>query len=72
MPYIHVQVTREGVTSEQKAKIIAGATDLMVDVLGKDPRTTFVVIEEVDVENWGVGGLPVQSYREQQRKVAGT
>jgi len=71
MPYIHVQITREGVTSDQKAQIISGATDLMVDILGKDPRTTFVVIEEVDLENWGVGGVPVQTYR-QQNKAAGT
>ena len=70
MPYINVQITREGVTPDQKAAIIRGATDLMVDVLGKEPATTFVVIEEVELENWGVGGLPVERYRAQRRALA--
>ncbi|MHA7774207.1 tautomerase family protein [Roseibium sp. M-1] len=63
MPYVNIQVTREGVTPEQKAKLIKGTTDLLVDVLGKNPSTTFVVIEEVEMENWGIGGLPVEDYR---------
>ena len=49
------------------AAIIAGATELMVDVLGKDPETTHVVIEEVPLANWGVGGLQVERYREAKR-----
>ncbi|QDG79110.1 4-oxalocrotonate tautomerase family protein [Labrenzia sp. PHM005] len=65
MPYVHIQVTDEGVSKEQKADLIKGATDLLVDVLDKDPATTFVVIEEVKLEDWGVGGLPVQEYRAQ-------
>ncbi|WP_420411932.1 tautomerase family protein [Roseibium sp.] len=65
MPYVHIQVTDEGVSKEQKADLIKGATDLLVDVLNKDPATTFVVIEEVKMEDWGVGGLPVQEYRAQ-------
>lgn len=63
MPYIHVRVTEEGVTRQQKAAIIAGATQLMVDILGKQAATTHVVIEEVPLDNWGVGGLPVADYR---------
>jgi 4-oxalocrotonate tautomerase len=63
MPYVHIRVTREGVTPAQKAELIGGATDLLVRVLGKNPATTFVVIEEVETENWGVGGLPVAEYR---------
>ncbi|GAB4511162.1 MAG: 4-oxalocrotonate tautomerase family protein [Roseibium sp.] len=66
MPYVNIQVTREGVTPDQKARLIKGATDLLVDVLGKTPSTTFVVIEEVELENWGIGGLPVAEYRAQQ------
>ena len=64
MPYVNIKVTNEGVTPEQKAKLIKGATDLLVDVLGKNPATTFVVVDEVEMENWGVGGLPVEAYRE--------
>ncbi|WP_040811763.1 tautomerase family protein [Nocardia concava] len=67
MPYINVKVTREGVTPAQKSQIIARMTNVLVDILGKDPRTTFVVIDEVDLEDWGVGGLPVTEYRAQQQ-----
>ncbi|MEU0542892.1 4-oxalocrotonate tautomerase family protein [Nocardia sp. NPDC005978] len=63
MPYVNVKVTREGVTVQQKAEIIRRMTDVLVDVLDKDPRTTFVVIDEVALEDWGVGGLPVEEYR---------
>lgn len=56
MPYINIKVTREGLTKEQKNKLIKGTTQLMVDVLNKNPETTHVVIEEVDIDNWGVGG----------------
>lgn len=63
MPYILIQVTREGVTQEQKRKLIAGATDLVVNVLNKDPATTFVVVEEVDTDNWGVSGKTVTELR---------
>lgn len=59
MPYISIQVTDLGVTPEQKKSLIQGATQLMVDVLDKDPATTFVVISEVPVVNWGVGGKPI-------------
>lgn len=65
MPYVNVQVTREGVTAEQKAAVIAGVTEVLERVLGKDPRTTFVVIDEVDLENWGIAGVPVPQFRAQ-------
>ncbi len=63
MPYVNVKVTREGVTAEQKAAIINGMTQVLVDVLHKDPAVTFVVIDEVELESWGVGGLPTPQYR---------
>ena len=65
MPYVNIRVTREGVTAEQKAKLIEGATKLLVDVLGKNPQTTFVVIDEVDTDNWGVGGETITARRKQ-------
>jgi 4-oxalocrotonate tautomerase len=70
MPYVNIKITREGATPEQKAKLIKGVTDLLADVLHKDPATTFVVIDEVAVEDWGVGGLPVPEYRRRQRAAA--
>lgn len=63
MPYVNIKVTREDVTAEEKARLIAGVTALLTDVLGKNPATTHVVIDEVDLDNWGVGGLPVAEYR---------
>ena len=70
MPYVNIKITREGATAEQKAELIAGVTDLLVKVLNKSPATTFVVIDEVALEDWGVGGLPVDAYRAKVR--AGT
>jgi 4-oxalocrotonate tautomerase len=63
MPIVTIQITREGTTREQKAALIKGATDLLVNVLNKPPALTFVVIQEVEMEDWGVGGLPVAEYR---------
>ena len=63
MPYVNIKVTREGVTTDQKAELISGVTDLLVRVLDKSPATTFVVIDEVALEDWGIGGLPVEQYR---------
>ncbi|WP_457582628.1 tautomerase family protein [Ensifer canadensis] len=67
MPYVNIKITREGATSEQKAVLIKGVTDLLVTVLDKNPATTFVVIDEVAFEDWGVGGLPVEEYRKQRK-----
>ena len=58
MPLVNIKVAGE-VTEEQKAKLIAGATDLIVDVLGKSPAVTWVVIDEVRTENWGTGGISI-------------
>lgn len=59
MPLITIKVTggKEAPTVEQKQALLAGATRLVVEVLGKNPATTHVIIEEVDPDNWGVGGL---------------
>lgn len=67
MPYVNIKITREGgVTPEQKAELIKGTTDLLQRILNKSPATTFVVIDEVDLENWGIGGLPVEEFRKRQ------
>lgn len=70
MPYVNIKVTREGVTREQKARLIAGVTDLLVDVLDKDPATTFVVIDEVEIENWGIAGVQTDIYRARKKAEA--
>lgn len=63
MPYVNIRITREGTTQEQKAALIDGATRLLVDVLGKNPQTTVVVIDEVETDNWGIGGEVVTARR---------
>ncbi len=71
MPIVTIQVTREGskpgrdcVTAEEKEALIAGVSQLLLNVLNKPLATTFVVIEEVALENWGIAGLPVAEYRQ--------
>ncbi|WP_017755503.1 tautomerase family protein [Calidifontibacillus oryziterrae] len=59
MPYVNIKITKEGATPEQKRQLIEGATNLLRDVLGKNPQTTVVVIDEVDTDNWGIGGETV-------------
>lgn len=59
MPYVNIKITKEGVTMEQKAQLIEGVTDLLVNILGKNPATTMVVIDEIDTDNWGIAGESV-------------
>ncbi len=66
MPYVNIKITEEGATKEQKKELIAGVTDLLVRVLGKNPATTVVVIEEVPLENWGIGGESVEVLRKKR------
>lgn len=75
MPMVTIQVVREGtepgaghVTREQKATLYQGVTDLLQRVLGKAPEATFVVFEEVEMDNWARGGLPLAEFRQQQSK----
>ena len=67
MPYVNIKVTggREAPSAEQKAELIAGITDLLARVLNKNPETTVVVIDEVDMDNWGIGGKSVTERRKQ-------
>jgi 4-oxalocrotonate tautomerase len=75
MPYVNIKVTREGTapgatstTPEQKAALIKGVSDLLFEVMGKPQDSTFVVIDEVDMASWGMGGVTVPEYR---RRLAG-
>lgn len=63
MPFVNIRITNEGATREQKQRLIQGVTDLLADVLGKNPKTTFVIIDEVDTDNWGIGGESVTELR---------
>ncbi|MRX08690.1 2-hydroxymuconate tautomerase family protein [Pseudoduganella sp. FT25W] len=68
MPYVNIRVTNEGVTAAQKQELIEGATDLLQRVLNKNPATTFVIIDEVETDNWGVNRQNITSVRKQERK----
>jgi 4-oxalocrotonate tautomerase len=57
MPYVNIKITREAATAEQKEELIRGATQLLADVLGKNPQTTFVIIKEVDTDNWALNPI---------------
>ena len=71
MPYVNIKITREGnVTPEQKQALIEGATNLLHDVLGKNKKTTVVVIDEVDTDNWGIGGISVTEIRKRNMEYA--
>jgi 4-oxalocrotonate tautomerase len=79
MPYVNIKVTREGTTPgqtrttpEQKAELIKGISELLLKVLNKPLADTFVVIDEVELESWGVGGVPVDEYRRQRAAKAGS
>jgi 4-oxalocrotonate tautomerase len=67
MPFVNIKITKEGATAEQKARVIWGVTDLLVEVLGKNPQTTMVLIEEVDTDNWGLGGESVTARRQREK-----
>jgi 4-oxalocrotonate tautomerase len=70
MPFVNIKLTGgdEAPTAEQKAELIKGATELLVRVLGKNPATTVVVIEEVGKDNWGIGGESVTALRKRAQK----
>ncbi len=64
MPYIKIELTREDVTREKKQQLIKGVTDLITQVLNKDPELTHVVIQEIDLDDWGYAGNQVSTLRE--------
>ncbi|GLR69262.1 4-oxalocrotonate tautomerase family protein [Agaribacter marinus] len=55
MPYVNIKVTNEGVTRQQKQRLVSGVNHLLKEVLNKDPKSTFVIIDEVELDNWGIG-----------------
>ena len=70
MPYVNIKITKEGgpdnmgATAEQNKQLIDGVTKLLQDVLNKDPATTFVIIDEVPLDNWGISGKSVRTIRD--------
>lgn len=67
MPYVNIKITKDGVTKEQKAALIKGATQLLTDVLGKHPKSTYVVIDEIELDSWGTGGESIEALLEKKK-----
>ena len=63
MPYVNIKITKDETPPEKKAELINGVTRLLADVLGKNPQTTLVIIEEIETDNWGIGGETVTARR---------
>lgn len=66
MPYVNIKITRDGVTKEQKEMLIKETTEMLARILNKNPQTTHVVIDEIDTDNWGIGGQSVTFHRQQE------
>lgn len=63
MPFVNIKVTPEGLTPQKKAILIAKVTELLAVELNKNPETTIVIIDEVETDNWGIGGQTVTARR---------
>jgi len=70
MPYVNIKITREGATSDQKARLIREVTRSLAGILGKNPQTTVVVIDEVETDNWGIDGETVTERKQREKKGA--
>lgn len=68
MPYVNIRITNEGATPAQKLALIEGVTDLLTSVLNKDPATTFVIIDEVETDSWGLNRENITSLREREAR----
>ncbi|MGE4319009.1 MAG: 4-oxalocrotonate tautomerase family protein [Deferribacterales bacterium] len=66
MPFVNIRITKEGATPEQKAELIKRSTQMLQEVLGKNPATTFVIIDEVETDNWGIAGESVTVLRKKK------
>lgn len=66
MPYVNIKITNEGATKEQKRQLVSGVTELLATILGKNPATTVIVIDEVETDNWGIGGELVTDRRKRE------
>ncbi len=67
MPYVNIKITKEGATTKQKAELIKGVTELLSKILGKNPATTVVTIDEIETDNWGIGGESVTILRKRNQ-----
>ena len=67
LPYVKVEIAKGIASVEQKKAVIKGMTDVLVKELGRNPEYIFVVIDEVDTDNWGRKGLSLTELWQQQQ-----
>ena len=65
MPYVNIQIT-QGATREQKVQLVKEVTASLVQILGKKPEHTHIVIQEIAEENWGFAGMLTDDWKKQQ------
>jgi len=65
MPYINIRIAK-GVTKEKKAELIKETNKVISRVLDKNPKSTYIVIDEVELDNWGVGEETLAEIRKNQ------
>ena len=66
MPFVNIKITKEEgkvVSVEQKKALIDGVSNLLVDVLGKNKASIVVIIDEIDPDNYGLGGETITQVR---------
>ncbi len=63
MPFVNIKLIPDGITTEQKERVIAGVTKVLQDELGKNPEATLVIIEALESDNWGRGGQSIAKRR---------
>ena len=68
MPLVNIKIVKDGATAEQKAEVVKGVTEILSRVLNKNPKMTMVLIDEIEADNWGVGGETVAKLNEQKTK----
>jgi 4-oxalocrotonate tautomerase len=56
MPFVNLKLVKNQVSQEQKSKIIEGVTDLIVNIMGRERSLTVITIDELDKDNWAIGG----------------
>lgn len=66
MPYVNVQITK-GATRQQKEAIVKEMTETLVHHLDKQKQHIHIVIQEIELEDWGFSGMLTDDYIKSQQ-----
>ncbi len=67
MPYVKVEIAKGIATVDQKRAVIRRMTEVLVEELGRNPEYVFVVIDEIDTDNWGRKGVTLTDLWQQDK-----